>query len=217
VRPRLLDLFCGAGGAAMGYHRAGFDVVGVDLHPQPLFPFAFIQADAIEVLATTHGWDAIHASPPCQLWADGTPDRTKHVDLISPARPLLRAAGVPYVIENVRVAPLQDRVMICGGGLALTHGDYQLHRHRYFESNVPLMGVPCTRQRKLTMSVVGHGTPSGMRRSDRPDPTVADRRLIMGIDWMIGDRHALAESIPPAYTEFLGGQLLQHLRAAACA
>lgn len=222
---RVLDLFSGAGGAAMGYFRAfgpDTDIMGVDIKPQPNYPFQFVQMDALAYLEAAgtvslpFQFDFIHASPPCQLWADGTPDRSIHKDWITPLRPLLLEIGLPYVIENVRRAPLLGHaIQICGGGLGLMVRDYQLHRHRRFESNLPLMGMPCTKQpsAKLTISVVGHGTPSGMRRPDRPDPGVADRRAVMGIDWMT--RGELAEAVPPAYTQFLGEQILPLLERVA--
>lgn len=214
TRPLLLDLFCCEGGAAMGYHRAGFDVIGVDIEPQPKYPFEFVQADALKFLADLdddHGFAAFHASPPCQLWADGTPDRSIHRDLIAPVRELLQRFERPYIIENVRGAPLRDRVMICGGGLGMTVGRWQLHRHRYFESNIPLLGVPCARIRRETISVVGHGTPSGMRKPGKADPVMADRRAIMEMPW--ASRHGTSEAIPPRYTEHLGWQLLEHVLA----
>jgi DNA (cytosine-5)-methyltransferase 1 len=214
VRPRLLDLFCCEGGAATGYDRAGFDVTGVDIKPQPRYPFPFVQADAVEyvnslTLLELQQYDVIHASPPCQKWADGTPDRSIHPDLIEPTRAALVATGLPYVIENVRAAPLLNRVMICGGGLGLTVGRWQLHRHRYFESNVHLLGVPCARHLQETISVVGHGTPSGMRRPGLPDPRMSDRRAVMEMPW--ASRRGTSEAIPPRYAEHLGWQLLLSL------
>jgi DNA (cytosine-5)-methyltransferase 1 len=217
MKPRLLDLFCCEGGAATGYYRAGFDVVGVDVKPQPRYPFPFIQADALELLdsmsrAELMFYAAIHASPPCQRWATGTHDPSRHPDLIDPVRQRLRRIGLPYVIENVRGAPLRDHVMICGGGLGLTHGDWQLHRHRYFETSFPLFGVPCARQKRRVMSVVGHGTPSGMRREGERDPGVADRRAIMEMPW--ASRAGTSEAIPPRYTEHIGVQLMAELESA---
>jgi DNA (cytosine-5)-methyltransferase 1 len=137
MKPRILDLFCGAGGASAGYARAGFDVVGVDLNPQPRYPFEFHQADALTF--PLDGFDAIHASPPCQaystmrrgLWKD-----REHPDLIAPIRDRLIGADVPYVIENVEGARrlLVNPVLLCGTmfGLGTKEGN-QLRRHRYFE------------------------------------------------------------------------------------
>jgi len=207
----------------MGYHRAGFDVVGVDIRPQPNYPFRFHQADALDVLATfvehrelgvLSEWiyvDAIHASPPCQRWADGfVKYRARHPDLIAATRELLVATGLPYVMENVRRAPLRDPVLICGGGLGCVSGDLQLHRHRKFESNRPLMGVPCSRIRRHTVSVVGNGTPSGNKRTIGRNPRIREKREAMGVDWHM-TRNELSEAIPPVYTEFLGLQLREIL------
>ena len=155
---RLLDLFCGAGGAAMGYHRAGFEVVGVDIKPQPHYPFEFHQADALTY--PLDGFDVIHASPPCQRWSMysrnlGTWE--SFPDLITPLRPLLRASGRPYVSENVEGAPLTG-IRLCGSafGLPVLDDRTYLRRHRIFESNVDLWGAPCAR--------AGH---SGVRRDGR--------------------------------------------------
>jgi DNA (cytosine-5)-methyltransferase 1 len=208
TRPRLLDLFSGAGGAAEGYHRAGFDVVGVDHSFQPNYPFEHHQADALTF--PLEGFDAVHASPPCQAFTayrrrgagvgDGYPD------LIAPVRARLAGAGVPWVIENVPGAPLVNPVQVCGSGLGL-----DVRRHRLFESNVPLWGVPCA-----------HGTqaprfaPASNRTALRRTVEVGVwriplevQRAAMGIGWMtLGE---LTEAIPPAYTEHVGGQLLAEL------
>lgn len=212
-RPRLLDLFSGAGGAAMGYHRAGFDVVGVDVEPQPRYPFEFHQADALTF--PLNGFDVIHASPVCYLWSkmrDCRPgSRSDAPDLITPLRPRLEAAGVPYVIENVPGAPLRNWVQICGSGLGM-----RLQRHRWFESNLPLWGVPCAHGQNPWNPAYGHST--GRRR--RRVPVIGEWRVpqhlqheAMGIDWMTLDE--LTEAIPPAYTEHIGSQVLQALEAAA--
>lgn len=134
---RLLDLFCGAGGSAMGYHRAGFDeIVGVDIKPQKRYPFTFVQGDALEYVAA-HGqeFDAIHASPPCQaftvlraMW-----NAREHPNLVAPTRDCLTATGRPYVIENVPGAPLFEPIMLCGSMFGLGTGDAELRRHRLFE------------------------------------------------------------------------------------
>jgi DNA (cytosine-5)-methyltransferase 1 len=144
VKPRLLDLFCGAGGAAMGYHRAGFDVVGVDVNPQPRYPFEFVQADALTY--PLEGFDAIHASPPCQPWTRKTPTWGRarvhypdHPQLIEPTRDRLHASGLPYVIENVVGAPLRAQVMLCGSMFGL-----RIQKHRLFEGNWPLPFPPAS-------------------------------------------------------------------------
>lgn len=210
MKPRLLDLFCGAGGAAMGYHRAGFDVVGVDHKAQPRYPFAFHQADALEFLRA-HGreYDAIHASPPCQAYVrsgmvakDG-----RHPKLVAPVRELLAATGVPYVIENVPGAPLRCDVMLCGSMFGLG-----VRRHRIFESNAGLspFTLSCDHSRRIT-GVYGHPHRRGgaWRNGKRPmlpsDKATWSRE--MGIDWM--HPLELAQAIPPAYCEFIGHQLMR--------
>jgi DNA (cytosine-5)-methyltransferase 1 len=221
--PRLLDLFCGGGGAGVGYHRAGFDVVGVDCVPQPRYPFPFIQADALEYL-TEHGreYDAIHASPPCQAYsvAANIHGARNHPRLIEPVRNLLIAIGKTYVIENVPGAPLHFPVTVCG--LALHLG---VKRHRIFESNVLLFGTTCPDgHRGDYLSVFGHGAQEKVGGKGWVTvygggaPKTADRRrranselarAAMGIDWMTRDE--LAQAIPPAYTHHLGRQLRQIL------
>ena len=218
MKPRLLDLFCGAGGAAMGYHRAGFDVIGVDIKPQPRYPFEFVEADALEYLHeynsvrgdTYHQFDAIHASPPCQAFTNAQVIHGReHPDLLTPCRELLRQTGLPWVIENVPGAPMRKDLILCGTqfeGLQDEAG--QLVRHRWFEFSdphiAPALVHPCRHDRP-TISVFGHG--------GHIYHGVAQWRTVMGIDWMTRDE--LAQAIPPAYTEFVGAQLLTHLKVAA--
>lgn len=205
---RLLDLFCGAGGAGMGYHLAGFEVVGVDIAPQPHYPFEFHQADAF-AYAPEHWqeFDVIHASPPCQAYSVETAEAYKalHPRLIAPIRKLLRATGKPYVIENVMGArrQLHNPIMFCGSMFGL-----RVWRHRYFEiypeSHLFLL-PPCDHS---GVPVLVTGTPRrrGYPRKDAP----ADlRREAIGIDWMV--TRELDEAIPPAYTEFIGRHLLAHV------
>jgi DNA (cytosine-5)-methyltransferase 1 len=210
---RLLDLFCGAGGSAVGYHRAGFDVVGVDINPQPRYPYEFHQADAMTF--PLDGFDAIHASPVCYAWSkmrDCRPgSKLDQPDLITPIRPLLQATGVPYVIENVPGAPLVNPVQICGSGLGMP-----LQRHRLFESNVPLWGVPCAHGQNAWNPAYGHSTGRKRRRV----PVIGEWRIpkqlqheAMGIDWMTLEE--LTEAIPPAFTEHIGLQLLDAIERAA--
>jgi DNA (cytosine-5)-methyltransferase 1 len=201
----LLDLFCGAGGAAMGYYRAGFDVIGVDINPQPNYPFKFVQADAMTY--PIGGFDAIHASPPCQafstLRAFGNQGHRDAPDLVASTRERLIEAGVPYVIENVPGAPLRDPVLMCGSMFGLG-----VRRHRLFESSHMLMGHPCAHRGTLPIAVVGdHPQRSGdhtyrLRRAE----TLEQGQDAMGIDWM--PWKALTQAIPPAYTEWIGRQLL---------
>jgi DNA (cytosine-5)-methyltransferase 1 len=204
MRPRLLDLFCGQGGAGMGYHRAGFEVTGVDLSPQPRYPFAFIQADALDYLAAHgHEYDVIHASPPCQGYSEATPIRIRHTlpRLIAPTREAGARAGKPYIIENVEGArrELRDPLMLCGTMFGLP-----VWRHRYFETVgfSPVAPSPCDHRGRPVTIHCGSNT-----RKTRGVTTAAEARAALGIDWMT--LAGLYESIPPAYTEYLGRQLLE--------
>lgn len=216
-KPRLLDLFCCAGGAGVGYAAAGFDVVGVDLSPQPNYPFEFHQADALtldrDFLA---GFDAVHASPPCQSYSDlAKRNGNGHMwpRLIEPTRDLLRSLNVPYVIENVEGAPLLDPIVLCG---TMFEG-LRVIRHRLFESNlwldVPEHGkhplVFTHDKRKAHYGKLDQNV-SFVQVTGGGNCTIANARDAMGIDWMT--KNELNEAIPPAYTEFLGRQVLGHLR-----
>lgn len=228
-RPRLLDLFCGAGGAAVGYHRAGFEVVGVDLVHQPNYPFEFWQLDALDVLdwLLTGRWQryprseiaAVHASPPCQGYS-----RMRHLPwlrdrdypmLIDPVRAALHELGLPFVIENVEDAPLDPSIVLCGRMFGLP-----LYRHRRFELSHWMLAPGHPRHEEVIFKgrllnsryssngsgVIGVvGNTSGVR--------IEHARRAMGIDWMARDE--LTQAIPPAYTEFVGQQLLQALETAA--
>lgn len=203
-KPRLLDLFCGAGGAAMGYHRAGFDVVGVDIEPQPNYPFEFHQADALEY--PLDGFDAIHASPPCQGYSVTAPlhPEADCPKLIKPVRQRLQGTTAAYVIENVPGAPLMNAVTLCGTQFGL-----RTRRHRLFETSWRLFALmpPCVAHDEAPVQVFGHGGDSSRYW------TMHDWREAMGIDWM--KRDELAEAIPPAYTEWIGGHLMGALGIAA--
>jgi DNA (cytosine-5)-methyltransferase 1 len=203
----------------MGYYRAGFDVVGVDIEPQPHYPFEFVQGDAIEYIRE-HGreFDVIHASPPCQRfsvmtkrWGD---DMTEsHINLIPVTRAALRRTGKPYIIENVEGAraELVRPIMLCGTmfGLELDDGS-QLRRHRYFEcwGFEPGLTSPCWHNNTQSVLVAGH-TGGRSTRDGRIFHTVGDRKAVMGIDWMTNQE--LTQAIPPAYTEWIGKQLLVQL------
>ena len=228
----MLDLFSGAGGAAMGYRRAGFEVVGVDIAPQPSYPFAFVQADALEwleewVLSGHERFDAVHASPPCQAHVKGLAAMNRsvgrsygHLDWIPATRALLRECGLPYVIENVVGAELEDPVRLCGSSFGL-----DVRRHRLFECSFPLLVPPCnhsaqreprfwngdrsTRNPDGTRSYTGHERLSGVVQVYGDS---GDRKTwgpAMGIDWMHPEE--LREAIPPAYTELIGAQLMASL------
>ncbi|HEY9371506.1 DNA cytosine methyltransferase [Streptomyces sp.] len=212
MRPRLLDLFCGAGGAAMGYHRAGFDVVGVDIEPQLNYPFEFIRADALEYIEEHgHEFDAVHASPPCQFYSAMTSAwpglAAQYPDLVAPVRVALEQAGVPYVIENVPGSPLLDPYVLCGFMFEL-----ELYRHRLFETSFELW-MPLHLPHRIPASRAGHYVPGTVMSVAGHVAPVAHARKIMGIDWTTRDE--LAEAIPPAYTQFVGAQLLDALRRAA--
>ena len=226
VRPRLLDLFCGQGGAARGYDRAGFDVTGVDIDDQPRYPFQFIRADALTFLADggAAGFDVVHASPPCQAYSVTKATHSKtHPKLVGPVRAALVATGLPYVIENVVGAPLMGALILCGTEFHLTATDddgrvIALKRHRLFESNVFLMGAGgccCGDIRGRVGGVYGGG--SSDRRHARHvrrggyTPSKAVRAELLGIDPDAMTLHGQAQAIPPAYTAFIGAQLLAHL------
>ena len=212
-RPRLLDLFCGAGGSAVGYYRAGFEVVGVDIKPQPHYPFEFHQADALTY--PLDGFDAYHASPPCQhastiakMNRTLRPGKYNHPDLIAPTRERLLSTGKLFVIENVKTDSLKDAVCLTGSWFGLN-----VKRDRYFEANFAFFGTPHSdwqkprfrsvdkRRNGALSSVVmvnGHINYAGEKSL---------RQQAMGIDWM--SDYELTQAIPPAYTEYIGKQLMK--------
>ncbi len=210
-RPLLLDLFSGAGGSAAGYHRAGFDVIGVDHRPMKRYPFPFIQADALEFLASAKlgQFDLIHASPPCQAYSVATlkANRGNHPDLLAKTRALLIASGRPYVIENVPGAPMAAAVILCGSHFGLRGEGTQLVRHRLFEAPWLFALVPPCDHRGVGLSVAGNRTTSHFRRAMGRSSTARERRDLMGIDWT--NREELAQSIPPAYTEWIGARFFE--------
>lgn len=213
---RLLDLFCCAGGAGTGYAQAGFEVTGVDLSPQPRYPFEFHQADALHFLAEHwQEFDVVHASPPCQSYTPlGALHRHKeYPDLVGATRGLLELTGLPYVIENVMTAPLlkDASIVLCGGMFGL-----RTYRHRRFESNVAISAPAhpkhvirtATKQRRQRWAEGWHVSITG-------DVGTYVGPEAMGINWMNGNE--LCEAIPPAYTRHIGEQLMQHLRAEVAA
>jgi DNA (cytosine-5)-methyltransferase 1 len=207
---KLLDLFCGAGGAGMGYHRAGFEVIGVDVKPMPRYPFEFHQADALEYLQEHYQeFDVIHASPPCQAYSisrnnGSNPDAPK---LIEPVRKALKATGKIYIIENVYGAPLENPVQVCGASFGLGVAGFDLNRHRYFESTIAILSMSCQHKRGKTIGVYGNGVNSWHRKKFGYNPSTAQMRIAMDIDWMV--RKELSQAIPPAYTEWIGAQLIR--------
>jgi DNA (cytosine-5)-methyltransferase 1 len=196
----------------MGYHRAGFEVVGVDHLPQPRYPFEFVQVDALEYLAE-HGqeFDVIHASPPCQAYSISR-NNGCHADapqLIEPTRELLKQTGKVYIIENVPGAPLITPFQLCGASFGLGVLGFDLCRHRLFECNIFVLTPQCQHKRGNTVGVYGNGTNSYHRTKFGRCVTINELREAMGIDWMV--RKELTQAIPPAYTEWIGRQLLKIL------
>ena len=208
-RPSLLDLFCKAGGTSVGYHRAGFDVVGIDHEPQPHYPFPFIQADVMAGLPVDISrFDAIAASPPCQAYSKMAAVTGKdYPDMVGDVQNLLDEIGLPYVIENVKGAPLRDAIMVCGTMFGLL-----VLRHRYFETSfdMPYFGHPHCRH--LRKTVKQGRWPDRERNYHCVTGHFADQefaRVAMGIDWMTGSE--LSQAIPPAYTEYMGKFLMKEV------
>jgi DNA (cytosine-5)-methyltransferase 1 len=210
---RIIDLYCAGGGAAMGYHRAGFEVVGVDLNPQPHYPFEFIQRDVLSMTAEEirAGFDAVHASPPCQkhtrktaTWGRKRTHWHEHLDLIPQTRALLEATGLPYIIENVVGAPIRADVTLCGTMFGL-----RIIKHRQFEANFPLVA----QDRECDHSDVynpwqGKGRSAKEFRAAQDTPWLP---MAGGASRKAGITGDLYNAIPPAYTEYLGRQLLAHI------
>jgi DNA (cytosine-5)-methyltransferase 1 len=191
----------------MGYHQAGFDVVGVDLSPQPRYPFAFIQHDALTLdMRFIRSFDAIHASPPCQAHTLAQRIRGReHPDLIEPTRALLEASGLPYVIENVEGAPLLEPVILCG---AMFPG-LRVYRHRLFEGNFPIV-VPAHPEHHAPLRKMGRPPAEGEFMHVVGNFSGVDvAREAMGMPWAARDE--LREAIPPPYTKLIGEQLLARL------
>lgn len=219
-KPKLLDLFSGVGGSAKGYHDAGFEVIGVDLNPQPRFPYEFHQADALEYLDTADlsQFIAIHASPVCKAYTNcNLSPKDRYPRLIGAIRERLLKTDKPYVIENVMGAKrdLNANLMLCGSMFGLP-----LQRHRLFEiGNADIFFCPpkpCN-HKNATIAVYGHSiwdsSLPGTQRKDgrsRPDSVpLAIGRTAMGIEWM--SQSELAQAIPPAYTRYIGQQLLAYI------
>lgn len=214
---KVLDLFCGAGGASTGYHRAGFEVTGIDVKHGKRYPFKYLRLDVRELQPSDLAeYDLIHASPPCQTHsitrnlriAQG--NSTSKLDLLEPTRKLLEASGKPYIIENVPGAPLINPVQLCGSSFKL-----KVRRHRHFESNMKLVGSICNhKEQGKPVGVYGamNDTAQGLDKTTgkyviggSTAKTIEEAREAMGIDWMIWGE--LVEAIPPVYTEYLGKQV----------
>jgi DNA (cytosine-5)-methyltransferase 1 len=231
VRPVLLDLYCCEGGAGQGYADAGFDVVGVDIVPRPRYPFTFVQADALEVLHNLTLFmpvrpAAIHASPPCQdhsvSMQFGLAGRgTGH--LLAETIRLLRLLDIPWVVENVVSRSTQELMpgafTLCGSMFGLgahdSRGNWRvLKRHRLFLASFPVAQPPCSCRGQLVGGVYGHGE-QGVHGGRGYGFAADAAREALGMPWVTRD--GAKEAIPPAYTRFIGGQLLAHLRAEVAA
>ena len=212
-KPRLLDLFCKAGGGSVGYHTAGFEVVGVDIKKQKRYPYEFIQADALDIFKDKdfmNSFDAIAASPPCQTHSitqhlrNAQGKSTDKVDLIPQTREALIATGKPYIIENVPGAPLINPVQVCGSAFGL-----KVRRHRRFESNVKLVGTICKHKEQGRPVGVYGSMKDEIPKGGKTATSIEEAKTAMGIDWMLWGE--LVEAIPPLYTMFLGQQLTGNL------
>lgn len=212
MKPRLLDLFCGAGGAGMGYVEAGFEVVGVDLAPQPRYPFEFHQADALTF--PLNGFAVVHASPPCQAFTQmqsmvGT--RSLHQDLVGVTRDRLLGSGLPYVMENVPGAPLKDPFVICGVSMGL-----EVIRHRLFESNVAMEPPACTHEHGGVASgkyvTFYHTRRHAPGRRIPPRRSEREWREAIQCQWMT--LRQSRQAVPPAYTKWIGVRLLEVMSCA---
>lgn len=227
---RCLDLFCGAGGASMGLFYAGFEVTGVDIRPQPHYPFRFIQRDALT--CELGQYDFVWASPPCQAYSTlrTMPNLRRHEKLIQDVRDMLIAWGGPWILENVEGArrELIDPVMLCGSMFGLGANNYQIRRHRYFESNIQLSVQMTCNHGSKTMGVYGgkardsakerrhYAQPKETR--GRPSGVVLPSALgldAMGVPWMTISE--ASECIPPVYSLYLGRQVMAYLRGAVLA
>ena len=215
--PKLLDLFCCAGGAGHGYWQAGFDVTGVDIDPQPRYPHKFIQADAIEYLREHgHEYDAIHASPPCQAFSAmrHMPDAKEHPELIEPTRELLEKLDVPWVIENVIGAPMNNPTILCGTMFGLEAEGFKLRRHRQFESNITITPPAQCNHDGPTIGIYGGHvrcrSTKFWRTTGADFPGYDKKKLAIeamgGTHWMTMNQ--MSEAIPPVYTKHIGEQLI---------
>ncbi|MFC8366078.1 SAM-dependent methyltransferase [Streptomyces griseorubiginosus] len=212
-RPRLLDLYCCQGGAAKGYADAGFDVTGVDINPQPRYPYTFVQADAIAfVLEHGAAFDFVHASPPCQHDTDCQRIQgNQHPDLIAPTRTALESTGRPWVLENVRgaVAKLHTPVMLCGQMVGLAN-----YRHRFFETGGGFtLEQPGHPAHLVPQAKMGRPVPLGHYGQFVGNFSGVDlARRVLGVPWM--NRDGIRECIPPAYTQLIGRAALDQLAPA---
>jgi DNA (cytosine-5)-methyltransferase 1 len=209
-RPRVLDLCCGAGGMAKGLWLAGFDPIGVDIKPQPNYPFSFVHADALAYLDHLgdgiRRFDAVHASPPCQAYS--TLNMGTHADLYETVRDALEATGLPWVIENVPGAPFRSGVTLCGSMFGLP-----VKRHRNFETSFLIMVPPFHSCPTGVMTVTGHTQKKRTAHSHKPG-SVEEARAALGIDWNT-TLYETVQAVPPAYGEFIGRALMDNVRKVA--
>lgn len=211
LRMKAADLFCKAGGASMGLARAGFEVTGFDIEPQPRYPFRFIQADAL--LSDLSGFGFVWASPPCQKFTiAGRTQRAsgrEYADLINATRHMLIQSGIPWAIENVPGAPVRPDFILCGSQFGLP-----IARHRLIECSFATGLTPSCQHVEDIITVCGHGTPQWMRQRRiklglHPNASVAVKKAAMGIDWM--NRGELSQAVPPAYSQFIAEKFLAGL------
>jgi DNA (cytosine-5)-methyltransferase 1 len=206
---KLLDLFCGVGGASVGYHQAGFEVYGVDLKHGKRYPFTYIRADVLDVLRDEeyiNQFDVIHASPPCQTHSitkhlrNAQGKSTSKIDLIPETREALIASGKPYIIENVPGSPLINPIQLCGSSFSL-----KVRRHRLFESNMPLIGSICDHKAQGRPIGVYGSLNDEIPKGGKTASTIDEARKAMNMNWAIWSE--LVEAIPPAFTKYLGDQI----------
>ena len=211
---KLLDLYCGVGGASMGYSRAGFEVTGVDLKHGKRYPFNYIRANVLEILADIeflNGFDVIHASPPCQTHSITKNLRiaqgksTSKIDLIPETRAGLIKSAKPFIIENVMGSPLINPIMLCGSAFGL-----KVRRHRIFESNIKLIGSLCDHKKQGRPVGVYGSLNDEIPNGGKTAKTITEAREVMGIEWGIWTE--LVEAIPPIFTQYLGRQAINELR-----
>lgn len=214
VDMKLLDLFCGVGGASAGYAASGFEVHGIDIKHGKRYPYTYVRADVLDVLQDENyldQFDVIHASPPCQTHSitqhlrNAQGKSTSKVDLIPQTREALIASGKPYIIENVPGSPLLNPIQLCGSSFGL-----KVRRHRLFETNMPLVGSVCDHKSQGRPIGVYGSLNDEIPRGGKTATTIDEARKAMGIDWAIWSE--LVEAIPPAFTKYLGDQIGSWLR-----
>jgi DNA (cytosine-5)-methyltransferase 1 len=206
---KLLDLYCGVGGASVGYHQAGFEVYGVDLKHGKRYPYTYLRADVLDVLRNEeyiNQFDVIHASPPCQTHSitqhlrNAQGKTTSKLDLIPETRAALIASNKPYIIENVPGSPLINPIQLCGSSFGL-----KVRRHRLFESNLPLVGSACNHKLQGRPIGVYGSLNDEIPKGGKTASTIDEARAAMDMPWAIWTE--LVEAIPPAYTKYLGSQV----------